>query len=435
MLRQFSISSAACLLLFSATASARSAGAPAGVSGAPGDGLCTRCHGGSANTGPGAVRITFADGSTYTPNQTKRVTVTITHPSAQRWGFEVSPRQASDAANRGAGTLTSVNDQTQVYPPDNTKMWITHTSAGTRGGTSGPVSFEFDWTAPASSVGDISFYVAANAANGNGNNQGDEIYATTATLSPAAAPPPASAPPAVSQNGVVNAASFRTGVAPASWITIQGSNLASASREWTAAEIVNGALPTSLDGTRVTVNGKPAAIAYISPTQINALSPDDDSTGNVNVVVSTPAGDSAPMVTTVQKFAPALFQFDPQGRKYAAAVHADGTYVGPAGLFGAGVNTRPVKAGDVIQLFGTGFGPTDPAVPANRQFSGAARLTNAAQITVGGVPASIQFGGVVTTGLYQFNIVIPAGLAAGDQPVIATIGGVASPAGVNLSVQ
>jgi uncharacterized protein (TIGR03437 family) len=233
----------------------------------------------------------------------------------------------------------------------------------------------------------------------------------------------------------VNAASFRTGIAPASWITIQGTNLASTTREWTAAEFVNGALPTSLEGTRVTVNGKPAAIAYISPTQINALAPDDDSTGNVNVVVTTAAGESAPIATTVQRFAPALFQFDPASRRYAAAVFADGSYVGPAGLFGAGVNTRPVKAGDVIQLFGTGFGPTDPAVPANRVFSGTARLTNNLTVTVGGVPATVQFAGIVTTGLYQINIVIPAGLTAGDQPVIATVGGVASPAGVNLAVQ
>jgi uncharacterized protein (TIGR03437 family) len=359
------------------------------------------------------------------------VTVTIQDPDAQRWGFQVSPRQASDAQNRGAGTLAAVNDQAQVLPAQETKMWITHTSAGTRPGTAGPVTFEFDWTAPVSSVGDIDFYVAANAANNSNNNQGDRIYTTKGTLSPGAA----SAPPAISQNGVVNAASFRTGIAAGSWITIGGTNLATTAREWTGAEIVNGVLPTTLDGTKVTVNGKPAAVAYISPTQINALAPDDENTGNVNVVVTNSAGDSTPVTATLQRFAPALFPFEPMSRKYAAAVFPDGAYAGPAGLFGSALTTRPVRAGDVVQLFGTGFGPSNPAVASNRQFSGAAPLMNTVQITVGGLPATVQFAGVSSTGLNQFNIVIPAGVAAGDQPVVATIGGVATPAGVNLAVQ
>jgi uncharacterized protein (TIGR03437 family) len=428
MLRHFCISTAAFVFIFSATASARSAGAPAGVSGAPGDGLCTRCHGGQPNTGPGSVRIMFAGGSSYTPNEVKRVTVTIEHPNARRWGFEVSPRSGN--GETGAGVLASVNDQTQVLPPADSKMWVTHTSAGTRSGTPGPVSFEFDWTAPSSAVGDINFYVAANAANASGNNQGDEIYTTTARLSPAA-----SGPPAISQNGVVNAASFRPGISAGSWITIGGTNLASTTREWAAADIVNGVLPTSLDGTKVTINGKPAAVAFISPTQINALAPDDESTGNVNVVVTTPAGESVAVASTLQRFAPAFFQFGPADKRYAAAVHTDRAYVAPAGLFGAGATSRPARSGDVIQLFGTGFGPTNPAVPTNRAFSGSAALTNNVQITIGGIAATVQFAGISSNGLDQFNVVIPAGVPAGDQPVVATIGGVTTPSGVNLAVQ
>jgi uncharacterized protein (TIGR03437 family) len=429
VLLKFSVSAPALLFLFAATATARSGGAPSQTSGAPGDGVCTRCHttNPTPNSGPGSVKLSFAGGQTYTPGQTKRVTVTVDSPNGRRWGFEASPREAKDAQNHGAGVMASVNDTTQVSDVMDTKQWITHTSSGTRNGTTGPVSFEFDWTAPSSNVGDINFYVAANAANGNGNNQGDEIYTTMLPLTPAA-----SGPPAISQNGVVNAASFRPGISAGSWITIGGTNLSSTAREWTGAEIVNGVLPTALDGTSVTVNGKPASIAYISSTQINALAPDDDATGNVNVVVKTSAGESPAIVATAQRFAPALFQFN---SRYAAAVFPDKTPVGPAGMFGAG--TRPVKAGDQILLFGTGFGPTNPATAANRVATAAAPLANTVQITVGGVPATVQFAGVSppSPGLIQFNITMPAGVASGDQPVVATIGGVATPAGINLAVQ
>ena len=76
----------------------------------------------------------------------------------------------------------------------------------------------FSWTAPATDVGPVTFYVAANAANNNGNNQGDQIYNTKVTLTPAAVPTPT-----ISSNGVVNGANFKPGISPGSWISILGS--------------------------------------------------------------------------------------------------------------------------------------------------------------------------------------------------------------------
>ncbi|MGH9664795.1 MAG: hypothetical protein ACRD9L_10260, partial [Bryobacteraceae bacterium] len=92
-------------------------------------------------------------------------------------------------------------------------------------------------------------------------------------------------PPVIA--GVGNGASFAPAIAQASWIAITGSNLSGPSiRTWRPDEIVNGALPTVLDGVSVKVNGRPAPVYYISPTQINALSPDDDSVGIVPVEVT-----------------------------------------------------------------------------------------------------------------------------------------------------
>jgi uncharacterized protein (TIGR03437 family) len=351
--------------------------------------------------------------------------VTINSSSAQRWGFQASPRLASDASSRGAGTLVRINDNTQLLPPRETIQWITHTAAGTRRGTSGPVSFEFDWTAPAEASGDVNFYVAANAANNNGINTGDQIYTASATLTPAAAQTPL---PVISQSGVVNAASFASGIAAGSWVAIRGTNLAPTTRVWAQADFQGDRLPMSLDGVSVTVNGRSAPVYFISPEQLNVLSPADDSTGPVSVMVKTSAGESAPVSATLARFAPALFPFEPQNRRFAAAVSLDGTYVAPSGLFGNAATSRPARPGELIQLFGTGFGPTDPSVPVDRIFSGAAPLSTRVDVAIGGAAATVQFAGTSSNGLNQFNVTVPQSLSAGEHDVVLTIGGVSTPA-------
>jgi uncharacterized protein (TIGR03437 family) len=414
---------------------AHSQGADPGFSGAPGDDTCTACHGGRPNTGSGRVTLTFANGNTYTPGQTQRVTVSISDPAARRWGFEVSPRLASDASNKSTGKLVSVDGNTQVLPPGGALQWITHTGSGTRLGTTGSITFQFDWTAPDSDVGSVDFYAAANAANGNGRNDtGDLIYTTKATLTASAAP--VSNKPSISQNGVVNGASFKPGITQGSWISILGTNLATNTRIWDSAkEIVNGKLPASLDGTSVTINGKPAPVYFISPTQLNVQAPSDDNLGNINLVVTTSAGQSDPITAVLQQFTPAFFLFDPQNRKYLAAVASDGASLGPAGLFGAAVTTRPAKPGEVILLFGTGFGATTPSVPTGEVFNGAAQLTNPVTLTIGGVQAEVLFAGLSAAGLYQFNVTVPATVANGDQAVVASIGGVQTQDGAFLAIQ
>ena len=106
--------------------------------------------------------------------------------------------------------------------------------------------------------------------------------------------------------------------------------------------------------------------------------------------------------------------------------------VGPSGAFS--FPTRPVKVGETLVLYGIGFGPTNPAVPAGTPFSGAALTTLPVTITIGGVPATLSFAGMTGPGLYQFNLTVPK-TSAGDQPVLAEVGGVSTPLGPVVTVQ
>lgn len=403
-----------------------SSGPPPRVTGAPGDGLCTQCHTGTANLGRGSVQVIFPEGLVYRPGIRQELTVRVADPAARVFGFQLSVRLGSNEASAQAGELSPTDGSTQVVR-SGMLQFIQHTRPSATG------VFTFAWTPPSMEVGAVRVYVAGNAANGDSTNQGDSIYTANYTLNPAAPP---QLPTLASQNAVLNGASFQLGIAAGSWVSIFGSNLAPATRTWRPDEIVEGKLPTSLDGVSVTINNRPAFIYYISPSQLNVQAPDDDSVGPVEVRVRTPSGTSNAGSAQLQRFAPAFFVFDPQSRKYAAAVHADGTWVGPPGLFGGSVTTRPARPGDVVLLFGTGFGPTVPAVPAGRVVTEAARLANSVTIRFGDVVAVVQFAGLAAgaAGLYQFNVVVPE-LPDGDIAVTAEIGGLRTQDGVFIAVK
>jgi uncharacterized protein (TIGR03437 family) len=329
--------------------------------------------------------------------------------------------------------MAKVDSFTQIAGMEGTIQWITHTLAGTRNGTTGGVTFTFNWTAPATDVGQVDFYVAANAANGNNiPDPGDHIYTSKASLSAA---PVVTNKPMIT--GVVNGASFGNTIEAGSWVTIFGSNLAPSTiatgRTWNpATEIMNGILPTALDGVSVSINGKDAAISYLSNTQLNVQAPDDMSTGNVAVTVTTANGTSDAAMANLQTYSPGLFMAT---TKYPAAILADGTYLGPPGLLGPTATSRPAAAGDVVQFFGTGFGPTNPGVPAEQVYSGAAATVGTVTATIGGVNAAVQFAGISAAGLYQINVAVPAGLPSGDQPLVIMTGGVSTQSGLFVTMK
>lgn len=172
---------------------AHSFGAPIGETGAPGETNCTVCHIGTANTGGGSVRISLIDATTYSPGQTVHLTVTDSDPTAMRWGFELTARLGSDGT-KPAGTLSlaSGDSLAQLEAGAGGLQYVTHTSAGTRAGTSGGANWDIFWTAPSASVGAVTFYAAGNAANNNGAPTGDHIYTTSLTIAAA----PVTGPPA-----------------------------------------------------------------------------------------------------------------------------------------------------------------------------------------------------------------------------------------------
>ena len=168
-----------------------------------------------------------------------------------------------------------------------------------------------------------------------------------------AAPTPAIA-------SVVNAAGFQPGIVANSWVTIQGTNLAPQTDDWSHS-IVNGALPASLDGVSVSMGGKPAYVYYISPGQLNVLAPNVPA-GPLTVTVTTPGGISASFAATASLYGPAFFLWP---GSQAVATRQDYSYAVKAGTL-AGATTVAAKPGDVLILWGTGFGPTMPAAPVGR---------------------------------------------------------------------
>jgi uncharacterized protein (TIGR03437 family) len=259
-------------------------------------------------------------------------------------------------------------------------------------------------------------------------------------LSPAASDAPASAPitsvtqsPQLTANisAVSNGASFQPGFASDTWISIFGTNLSQTTRAWQNSDFVDGSLPSSMDGVSVTINGLTAYVQYVSPTQINVLAPDETTVGPVQIEVTTAHGKSNTFTAQREQFAPALFSMP--GTNYVAALHADYTYVGNSQLIGAAKST-PAKPGESILIYGTGLGPTNPALPSAQLVTTPAILANSVRVTIGGIEAPVTYAGLVGPGLYQINATVP-NVADGDAPVVAQMGGVQSPAGVWITIQ
>ena len=146
-----------------------SAGAPTGKTGAPGETNCTDCHTGTVQSGDvNALVITDANGivTDYEPGTTYNVAVTFT-TAAARNGFEVVALRNSN--NSQAGTMIAGTGN-QVVNGSAGKKYVTHTTAG-----NALSAWTFQWTAPATNVGQVKFYLATNQTNANGQSTGDVI--------------------------------------------------------------------------------------------------------------------------------------------------------------------------------------------------------------------------------------------------------------------
>jgi len=124
----------------------------------------------------------------------------------------------------------------------------------------------------------------------------------------------------------------------------------------------------------------------------------------------------------------------PNTTKYLVAQHANPTSdIGAVGLFANNSPaTTPAKPGETIVLWGTGFGPTTPTVPAGTLATQNSQLSTTPTATVGGIQAAVPFAGIPAgyCELYQVDITIPPSTPNGDQAVVLTVNGTPSFSGL-----
>jgi uncharacterized protein (TIGR03437 family) len=242
-------------------------------------------------------------------------------------------------------------------------------------------------------------------------------------------------------NSVITAGNYGgfSAIAPATWIEIYGTNLATVQPQTWASADFNGSLaPTALGGTSVTVNGQPAYVDYVSPHQVNVQVPSGVATGKQTVVVTTFGGPSAGTSVTVNATEPGMLAppaFDVSAGQYVVATQPNGaTFILPPGLTNAVPTARAVP-GNVIVMYGIGFGPVSPNINAGA-IVGASNALNGVTFTIGGKQATVQFAGLVSgfLGLYQFNVVVPQISANDATPVVVSLNGQQVPQSLILSV-
>jgi uncharacterized protein (TIGR03437 family) len=195
---------------------------------------------------------------------------------------------------------------------------------------------------------------------------------------------------------VVNAASYLNGVAAGAIEAIYGVNLASG----------------QTSDVQVLLNGSALPLLYVSDTQINFFVPQSATQGSATLTVVTPSGARAAAMVHVVPVQPGIF---PGG-----VLHA-GTWVSAV--------TTPVHAGDTIEIYCTGLGPTRAA--------GSFQETVLTPIVfIGATPVKPVSSGLVpgSAGLYRVDVQVPAGLAPGIEPLLMSVD-LAHSNQVNIEVQ
>jgi trimeric autotransporter adhesin len=261
-------------------------------------------------------------------------------------------------------------------------------------------------------------------------------FSITATVSDA---------PSILTGGITSAGLSNPPVdvlSPNAIVTIFGKNFAPTGTAIGAA-LVHGQLPTNLGGVCVEFGTVRAPIFTLFPTQLNVQVP-AVAPGNVPVQVITgcdtpQAVATAPVSIAAQATAPEFFYFvtNASGVNPIAAVDSlTGAYIGPQGLF---TGVTPAKAGEFVTLYATGFGATNPSFAPGVLPGGIASVTASATVQIGAVtlnPSDILYVGVTGfAGLYQLNLRVPSNVANGNQPLVITVGGVASSPNAFLAIQ
>jgi uncharacterized protein (TIGR03437 family) len=226
----------------------------------------------------------------------------------------------------------------------------------------------------------------------------------------------------INDGGIVNNASYNlvsTAVAQGSIAALFGTNLTDGRSclppRCGPAYSAQG-LSTSLNGTTVLVNGAPAPLFYATPTQLGFQIPFELTGSSATVQVAANGRMSAAKTISLLPASPGIFTTSLDGRNRGVITHADGTQVTPE---------RPASAGEMVTLFGTGFGPVSPAVATGMKAAGPAATVAPALVAIGGVTIIPDYAGLAgcCVGLNQINFRVPAGVhAAPDVPLSISIG-------------
>jgi uncharacterized protein (TIGR03437 family) len=238
--------------------------------------------------------------------------------------------------------------------------------------------------------------------------------------------------PMIADGGVVSAAAFapHSPIAPGSFVSIFGSNLAIGLKSSTSYPLAG-----SLGGTQVTLGGEILPLQFVSAGQINVLIPYDVPTNTTQQLQVTQNGlASLSQTVFVAAAQPAVFTQDQSGTGAGVIV-----VIQPDGAEFLVTPSAPATAGDALAIYCAGLGVVSPAVPAGTAapLSSLTKATNPISVTIGGQPAQVLFAGLAPgfSGLYQINVVAPAGVSAGSSvPVVVTAAGVSSTA-VTIAIQ
>ena len=221
--------------------------------------------------------------------------------------------------------------------------------------------------------------------------------------------------------------------APGSFVEIYGRNLAGKTDNW-SEYFESGKAPTSVDDATVTIGGLPAYISFVSSLQVNVQVPAQVATGGtVSVVLTYKGRSAAPVMLAINTLQPGLLappSFKFNGVQHAAAFHADNSLVGNGKL--PGISTKPAKPGETIVFYGIGFGVAQdlsgrPLPLAGQIVTVPNQLGNPVAFQFGSSrePGQVIYAGMAMnfTGLYQFNVMVPADAPDGDLPLTVTLGG------------
>jgi uncharacterized protein (TIGR03437 family) len=223
--------------------------------------------------------------------------------------------------------------------------------------------------------------------------------------------------------GIVNAASFVSGgLVPGGMATLFGSNLTSGK----GINLASGLpLATQLLDTSVKINNTLSAPIFAvdnvnGQQQINFQVPWELAGKSSAVLQVVNNGALSPTVSVpVLGAQPGVFAYNIGNDTFGVVLHAN---------FQLADTAHPVSPGEVVLIFCTNLGAVSPAIADGAAGSGKEKTIAPTTVTIGGVAAPVSFSGLASgfVGLYQVNAQVPAGLAAGNQPVIVSASGASS---------